>query len=205
MSFVSFMGKNKLASKEDEKKFKATNKIGNYMWIDEENKLVKFSSKYKMAPACLIRFDEIKGYSLLEDGKEVVKNNGIKRAVVGSLLFGEVGAIVGATTSKTKQTQTIGTVLLFVELAEKYKNQVVPVYFAMGSKESINSSFYRGIKKMAQECMDKIDGITDVLSDNDYSKQSLSIPDEIRKYKELLDDGIITQEEFELKKEKLLG
>ena len=205
MSFISFMGKNKLASKEDEKKFKATKKIGNYMWIDEENKLVKFSSKYKMAPACLMHFDEIKGYSLLENGKEVVKNNGIKRAVIGGLLFGEIGAIVGATTSKTKQTQTIGTVLLFVELSEKYKKQIIPVYFAMGSKESINSSFYRGIKKIAQECMDNIDVITGVSSDNDYSKQSLSIPDELRKFKELLDDGIITEEEFESHKQKLLG
>jgi predicted Zn-dependent peptidase len=29
--------------------------------------------------------------------------------------------------------------------------------------------------------------------------------DEIRKYKELLDDGVITQEEFEQKKKQLLG
>ena len=33
----------------------------------------------------------------------------------------------------------------------------------------------------------------------------LSIPDEIRKYKELLDDGIITAEEFTAKKKQLLG
>lgn len=199
------MGKNKLATKEDEKKFNATNKIGNYMWIDEKNKLIKFSSKYKMSPTCLVRFDELNGYSLLEDGKEVIKNNGIKRAVVGGLLFGEVGAIFGATTSKTKQTQTIGTVLLFIQLSEKYKKQVIPVYFAMGLKESINSSFYRGIKKLVQECMDKIDIITSVSVNADHSKQSISIPDEIRKFKKLLDEGIITQEEFELKKNKLLG
>lgn len=33
----------------------------------------------------------------------------------------------------------------------------------------------------------------------------LSPADEIRKYKELLDDGLITQEEFEKKKKQLLG
>ncbi len=33
----------------------------------------------------------------------------------------------------------------------------------------------------------------------------LSPTDEIRKYKELLDDGVITQEEFEQKKKQLLG
>lgn len=34
---------------------------------------------------------------------------------------------------------------------------------------------------------------------------SVSVPDEIRKYKELLDEGIITQEEFDAKKKQLLN
>ena len=33
---------------------------------------------------------------------------------------------------------------------------------------------------------------------------AISLPDEIRKFKELLDEGIITQEEFETKKQELL-
>ena len=33
----------------------------------------------------------------------------------------------------------------------------------------------------------------------------ISVPDEIRKYKELLDEGIITQEEFDAKKSQLLN
>ncbi len=35
--------------------------------------------------------------------------------------------------------------------------------------------------------------------------QSISNADEIKKYKELLDEGIITQEEFDVKKRQLLG
>lgn len=35
--------------------------------------------------------------------------------------------------------------------------------------------------------------------------ESISVPDEIRKYKELYDDGIITEEEFNTKKKQLLG
>lgn len=37
------------------------------------------------------------------------------------------------------------------------------------------------------------------------ASQSSSAADEIRKYKELLDEGIITEEEFEQKKKQLLG
>ena len=33
---------------------------------------------------------------------------------------------------------------------------------------------------------------------------NMSIPDEIRQYKQLFDDGIITKEEFESKKKQLL-
>lgn len=44
---------------------------------------------------------------------------------------------------------------------------------------------------------------------NQASEQAPSAPlsgaDEIRKYKALLDDGIISQEEFEAKKHQLLG
>lgn len=40
---------------------------------------------------------------------------------------------------------------------------------------------------------------------NNSSIESLSNADEIRKYKRLLDDGIITQEEFDTKKKELLG
>ena len=36
-------------------------------------------------------------------------------------------------------------------------------------------------------------------------QQNVSIPDEISKYKRLLDDGIITEEEFKKKKKQLLG
>ena len=35
--------------------------------------------------------------------------------------------------------------------------------------------------------------------------ESICVPDEIRKFKGLLDDGIITQEEFDAKKKQLLG
>lgn len=35
--------------------------------------------------------------------------------------------------------------------------------------------------------------------------QSLSGADEILKYKKLLDDGILTQDEFDAKKKQLLG
>lgn len=40
---------------------------------------------------------------------------------------------------------------------------------------------------------------------NTPAEPTLDGPDQIRKYKSLLDDGIITQEEFDMKKKQILG
>ena len=37
------------------------------------------------------------------------------------------------------------------------------------------------------------------------SNAGIDVPEELRKYKELADDGVITQEEFAIKKKELLG
>ena len=40
---------------------------------------------------------------------------------------------------------------------------------------------------------------------NKHHEEATSTPDELKKYKDLLDSGIITQEEFDAKKKQLLG
>ncbi len=42
-------------------------------------------------------------------------------------------------------------------------------------------------------------------SASNYTVQPISAADEIKKFKALLDEGIITQEEFDAKKKQLLG
>lgn len=58
----------------------------------------------------------------------------------------------------------------------------------------------------AERCVNYLNRrIRETKSYNVGSQKQLSAADEIRKYKALLDDGIITEEEFELKKKQLLG
>lgn len=47
--------------------------------------------------------------------------------------------------------------------------------------------------------------VTKSNSQNTIIQQSYSSADELKKYKELLDDGVITQEEFDAKKKQILG
>ncbi len=61
--------------------------------------------------------------------------------------------------------------------------------------------------EIASQIQQKIDEIKDSLHNNktgSVDKPSLSGADEIRKFKQLMDEGIITQEEFEMKKKQLL-
>lgn len=64
--------------------------------------------------------------------------------------------------------------------------------------------FNRSENKVAQAIKDKIEQIQDELN-KPQTAATLSPADEIRKLKSLLDDGIITQEEFDKKKAELLS
>lgn len=76
--------------------------------IDQTNKLFYIGKENTLNPT-YYSFDEIMEYHFEQvGGKTITKSKGgIGRAVVGGALFGGVGAIVGATTSK-KETKTVG-------------------------------------------------------------------------------------------------
>ncbi len=59
-------------------------------------------------------------------------------------------------------------------------------------------------KDINKEIIDAINKVRNVQESNNNTNVTISSADEIRKYKELLDERIITQEEFEIKKQQLL-
>ena len=58
--------------------------------------------------------------------------------------------------------------------------------------------------KQAEKVYDSVEKFLSNQRNNKKSAPSISAADEIRKFKQLLDDGIITEEEFESKKRELL-
>lgn len=79
--------------------------------IDQTNRLFYVGKEGKTTYPIYYSFDEVSDYhSEKVGGKTITKSKGgIGRAVVGGALFGGVGAIVGASTSK-KETKTVGGV-----------------------------------------------------------------------------------------------
>ncbi|MCR4650905.1 MAG: hypothetical protein K5662_04045 [Lachnospiraceae bacterium] len=78
-------------------------KLGRYLHIliDEENENL-FLCNTNREILNQIRFSDVLGMQVIEDGQST---NGVGRAVVGGLLFGGVGAVVGAVTGKQLVTR----------------------------------------------------------------------------------------------------
>ena len=121
-------------------------------------------------------------------GKTVTnKKGGITRAVVGGVVAGPVGALVGSGTAKA-ETKTVGGVKMTKVHFTTYARKV----------QRMSSTYPIGFTDFLDRC------IADASSEPATTAVA-SAADEILKYKELLDKGIITAEEFSAKKAQLLG
>ncbi|EPI04649.1 hypothetical protein D920_00189 [Enterococcus faecalis 13-SD-W-01] len=198
----------KKALKEQEKiesmnKLKAFNPdrtFGKVMFIDTENRQFKTTDISK--PGNIYNLDQIEGYEIVENGSSV-SSGGLGRAAVGALTFGGAGAIVGAVTGKKKSR----TVVENLKIKFKMNNLDTPVVYLQLLSHSVkqNSIIYKDAIILADKILSTLDILLKEDSEKTSTKQNFSASDEIRKFKELLDEEIITQEEFDLKKKELLN
>lgn len=196
--------------------FNATVKEGSFIWFDDNHKwfvLPKGTLNAKIDKSYVFRYDEIIDFEVLEDGTSITKG-GLGKALVGGYVFGLAGAIAGGTSKKTKQ------ICNKLEVKITTRNQDHPaLYIKMLSGETKKDSWvYKQLSKNVQNILSKFMVIVDQLEqENQVANQPLqgansinpsagvSVADEIKKFKELLDMGAITQEEFDMKKKELLG
>lgn len=150
-------------------------------------------------------FDDIVDYELIEDGNSITKG-GLGRAAVGGVLLGGVGAVVGGVTGGKKSKSTCTTLKIKITL----KDMSNPTeYINLITTETKKDGFmYKTIAPQAQECLSLLQLMcASELSElpDDADAPFISAADEIKKFKELLDLGAITQEEYDQKKMQLLG
>ena len=190
-----------------------TRHIGKYLNIDDKNrKWCVTSGMFNKTNGRIHYFDDVINVELLEDGETIIKG-GAGGAIAGGLLFGGVGAIVGASTGKKKATGKCSSLRVKITV----RSRVSPVEYIDlikgNGSVSKKSSIYKNAIQTAQEILSIFQVMIHQSQVNKQESkqnpqvvlQQVNIPDEIRKYKELMDDGIITQEEFDAKKKQLLG
>lgn len=176
------------------KVFKETDSIYDgdalFVSIDKVNQLFYFGHRGGDKGLRMIySFDEVAGYeSDVPDDLTVTETKGgIGRAVIGAAVAGPVGAIVGAATAKT-------------ETRKGRSKENVSIRFVLSLGESsLPTTVYPG-------------GMTSFLKSCKASQEkpqaaapAVSCADELLKFKQLLDMGAITEEEYSLKKSQLLG
>lgn len=182
--------------------FHVTKSAETFIHVDENNKAFKIGRD-------IFAYDNLLSFELLEDGQSVIKG-GLGRAVVGGLLFGGVGAIVGGVTSGKKSKGICNSMKLRISLKNAHTDMV---YINFITTETKTKSFtYKNAQDSAQKCITALETINDINQNSriEYANpnnnvQTSSAADEIVKYKALLDQCIITQEEFDAKKKELLG
>lgn len=190
--------------------FTPTKTVSNFIEVDEKNKKVAFIPRSISwgNPRRVVDYKDIIDFEVIQDNESIVKG-GLGSAIVGGALFGDTGAIVGGITGRRKIAAVVQKLDLIVRINDM-ENPLIQMSFIKKSVER-NSYTYSSILKEVQEALSVLSIIV-----NDNSEISADVPptiqnnvgsaaDEILKYKQLLDMGVITQEEFEAKKKQLLN
>ncbi|PKG28773.1 SHOCT domain-containing protein [Cytobacillus horneckiae] len=183
-------------------KFVITKQIGNFVAFDENQQKWALLSSFKGEIKQTYNYSDVINFELLEDGNSVA-SGGLGRALVGGVLFGGVGAIVGGVTGK-KTSKGICSSLKLKVTVNDMANPVVYINF-IETKLKTDGFAYRTFAESAQECLSTFQLICDRFSEEKTVKPSSDTADEIMKFKNLLDAGAITEEEYNIKKKELLG
>ena len=149
-------------------------------------------------------------YEIRVDNEVVITSKtktkkGVGKAVAGGLLFGEAGAIAGAVAGNSKSTTTqtqkeIHHYSLVLKVNDLTKPSFIINIDSVQIAEDVVTSLdilVGNTKKIVVE--------EAVQPEAPKETTKLDKFDELKKYKELLDAGVITQEEFDAKKKELLG
>ena len=182
----------------DRNNFKITSSVRSVL-IDENTKRW---AVYKSEQNPVYNFKDIVRVELDENGNKYVSQNGVLRAVVGSAIFGGVGAIVGATTATKSHTINSLNVIVYTS---RISDPVITIPLII-SPVSDSSALYSRNKADAIKLMGMLNAIA---VQNEPAKaenvSAISNADELAKYKKLLDEGAISEEEYKEVKSKILN
>ena len=133
------------------------------------------------------------------------------------MLFGALGALAGASRSKKNQSTCSN---LKIKILLNNINQSSLIINLLSKEISTNTQEYENVMKTAEELDGTLNYIVKSCKDNSNTETSKTSPqinhektptaqqnsifDLLREYKKLLDENIITQEEFDKKKKELL-
>lgn len=198
------LGKGQSSSISADAKFEPDFKVGAYLSADTKSKIVRITTKMMaFKPNLPFAYDDLLSYKVVEDGDSVQQKHGVGRAVGGTILFGPVGGIVGALTGKSKTKKFVTDLHIDVALKNHEKSSYSISIISGKTKPGMILDASRKSATEIAAFFDQILGAKDNRSSITDSKDDPVAL--LREYKSLLDDEVITQDEFDEKKKELLG
>ena len=186
-------------------RFTATKQVGNFVAFDDNQEKWAVLSPISGEIEQIYSYNNVVNFELLEDGESIAKG-GLGRALVGGALFGGTGAIVGGITGNRKTTGVCDSLKLKITM-DNIQNPIIYVNL-IKNRTKKDDVFYKTMAQAGQELLSIFQIICDKLNQEmkeQQNKQQNTLVDEMRQLKELLDESLITQEEFNKKRKELLG
>ena len=221
-SVFNYINANSLPKKRGEKSTVNTRAVGNYLFImDDFFKVLVIAGESSHE---VFNYTDIIEVSYEENGNQLyTKSAGrtVGGAIVGGVLMGGAGAVVGGLSGASKQNKEVKSIDIKILLRSTSRSSCV-LHFkdidrVLKTKEDADRKMYETFTKNANEAKD----ILSVIIDNakqiqvstpvaqplvqQVSSPSSSVADELAKLAKLKADGILTEEEFQAQKAKLLG
>ena len=182
--------------KKDDIEFTETSSYGPIK-IDEARKLFKYKSE-------IFNYTDLISFELIEDGNQVTHGGiSLGRAALGGILFGTSGAAITSASKIKKEDKDYCSQL---DIMIHVKNSPKPTKFIKLITFKIDKSkfMYKQMANTAKEILGGLNYILDNIETQTSSDTAIDQFDNLKKLKELLDMGILSQEEFDKKKQKLL-
>ncbi|ADU32137.1 SHOCT domain-containing protein [Evansella cellulosilytica] len=188
-----------------------------FIAVDEKAKKVALveNGNYR-----IFGYRDILKSQIVEDGQEITttsRTSQIGRALVGGVLAGGVGAIIGGGGGKQKHTSEVKQVSLKIVVNDTKIPTFTLDFLKLDVLENHvtkDSEKYTNAIKVATNIHDLISVLIRQADEEDKATESqklsegektISLADELEKLSKLVEKGIITSEEFEKQKNKLLN
>ena len=217
----NYINASSLPRKKGEKSTINTREIGNYLFLMDDF----FKVLVLVGPGHheIINYSDIIEVSYEENGSQLyTKSTGrtIGGAIVGGVLMGGAGAVIGGLSGASKQNKEIENMDIKILLRSTIRTSCVlhfkDVDRVLKTKEDADRKLYEKYVKNANQAKDVLSVIIDnakqvstptaqPIAQPVVAPASSSVADELAKLAKLKADGILTDEEFQAQKSKLLG
>lgn len=177
--------------------------------INKDDKTVTVYNGLNSKPVKL-KYEDILSFELIEDGSQEIQGKGAETYLAGRYLGANAAfAVANGPRNINQFCNQLFIEIHMVDVQEKN----VTIEIINNCKVNKNSLDYRTLKPFSKNIVTTLDKVMRKIDDESSDKKKekretksikRDIPSQLREYKKLLDDGIITEKEFNDKKNELL-